>query len=85
MAGKIPTDTVSTGIAEALGLVFFIEIGQRVVAVGDIDAAASGLVTSARALSINRGCHDHDAVGLGGKSPLLEMRSFDSIFLVCKA
>src|ERR1700736_2280445 len=45
LAGQITTRIqVSTGIAEALGLVFFFEVGQRVVAAGDDDASSFSLV-----------------------------------------
>src|SRR5260370_19997988 len=39
---------ISTGIAEALGLVFFFEVGQRIVAAGDNDTSGFSLVNQWR-------------------------------------
>src|SRR6202043_1124681 len=80
LAGQITTRIqISTGIAEALGLVFFLEIGQRVVAAGDNDASGFSLVNQWRHGVFTGVAHNDDAVRLGGNR-LLEL--VDHLFAV---
>src|SRR3984893_14941580 len=57
---------ISTGVAEALGLVFGFDVGQRVVAAGDNDTGGFSLVNQWRHGVFTGVAHDHDAVRLSG-------------------
>src|SRR4029077_2603717 len=73
LTGQITTRIqVSTGIAEALGLVFFFEVGQRIVAAGDNDTSSFSLVDQRRHGVFTGVAHNFDAVRLGGNR-LLEL------------
>src|SRR5262249_19596783 len=67
LAGQITTGIqVGAGIAEALGLVFFFEVGQWIVAAGHNDAGSLSLVNQWRHGVFTGVTHNFDAVWLGG-------------------